>query len=131
MDELMDKPTDELIAKPIDKPIDKPRPNKEYLKPFAPGVSGNPNGRPKGALNFRTRILRVLKELQADSKGHKSQRATALARKMVERAGGDAAMAKVVLELAGEQLGGEVASVSVAVHLVQPNITILPKRDGD
>ena len=37
-------------------------PNTKYLRPFPPGVSGNPAGRPKGSKNFTTVIQKLLND---------------------------------------------------------------------
>ena len=45
---------------------------KQRGRPFEPGQSGNPNGRPKGARNIVTRVVEALIEGQAEALGAKA-----------------------------------------------------------
>jgi hypothetical protein len=63
--------------------------NKPRGRPFAPGVSGNPRGRPKGSRNKATIIIGALREGEAE----------ALARLLVEKAlAGDPAALRICMK---------------------------------
>jgi len=81
--------------------------NEENLKPWVPGQSGNPAGKPKGVRN-RATIIKEILELRAvksiaDKQGQILGAETAEAAKTI----GD----QVVLALVGEAMKGDVAAV--------------------
>jgi len=62
---------------------------KQRGRPFEPGKSGNPNGRPKGARNHATIIAEALLDGEAD----------AITRKLIEKAlGGDGGALRLCLD---------------------------------
>jgi hypothetical protein len=58
--------------------------NEKNLKPFKPGQSGNPAGRPKGSKNIKT----ILKKLLA-SQDIKGEWANPVAKKLIQKAFND------------------------------------------
>ena len=50
---------------------------------FAPGVSGNPAGKPKGSISIITKIKNILQEVAKTSDGNKRERLETLARNIV------------------------------------------------
>jgi hypothetical protein len=70
---------------------------------FKPGQSGNPSGRPKGALNIETDLIRELSEKIAIREGERSLKVSkqrALLKSMVAKAlKGDTRAAGLVLQL--------------------------------
>lgn len=55
----------------------KERPQNKHLKPFTPGVSGNPKGKPKGKLNYDTRVdmaIAVLAQKFVDEQNSKNKK---------------------------------------------------------
>ncbi len=66
---------------------------------FKPGQSGNPNGRPRGSLNLRTLIKKVLDDEITDDQGNKTTRGLLIVKAMVEKAEkGDVAAFKALAE---------------------------------
>lgn len=64
-------------------------PNPENLKPFVPGESGNPAGRPKGARNLSTILREMLEEeieVNIDGKKERKQFKDVLIRKLLKKA---------------------------------------------
>lgn len=58
--------------------------NDENLKPFKPGESGNPEGRPKGSKNLST-ILREMLELEIEVDGVKITQKDAMIKKLIKK----------------------------------------------
>jgi hypothetical protein len=80
-------PTSAVSPSPADRPAD-PNAQKPRGRPFPPGRSGNPNGRPKGARNHITRAVEGLINDQAEE----------LAAKAIEKAlAGDSSLLRVLL----------------------------------
>ena len=70
-----------------------PNPNLENLKPFKPGQSGNPNGRPKK--------LPEIDELLSEVLGDNGEEATAILKALIAKAKkGDVRAAEVLLDRA-------------------------------
>lgn len=58
--------------------------NDENLKPFKPGESGNPAGRPKGTKNMST-ILKEMLELEIEVDGVKITQKDAIIKKLIQK----------------------------------------------
>jgi Family of unknown function (DUF5681) len=61
-----------LEAAPVLEPFAEQSAQKQRGRPFKPGQSGNPNGRPKGARNLATRAVEALIDGQAEALGAKA-----------------------------------------------------------
>lgn len=54
--------------------------------PFKKGQSGNPNGRPKGTLNFNNRIEKMLQEAVKDKSGKEKEMADVIVQSLIKQA---------------------------------------------
>jgi hypothetical protein len=97
---------------------------------FKPGQSGNPNGRPKGALNLKTDLRSELSEKIQIREGERSLKVSkqrAMLKAMVAKAlQGDARAANVVLTLVGKLFEPE--SVAEQVPALTPDDQVILER---
>lgn len=112
--------------------------NTQNLKPFKPGQSGNPKGRPKGSLNWGTLFTRALK-YKVDAKDPRTQEqrrmrlseVTVLATIQAAAKGNVKAMGLICDRTEGKvtqpmELGGPGGT-----PLSPPIINVIPTKPGD
>ena len=78
---------------------------------FVPGQSGNPNGRPKGAKNFKTDLREELSEIisfrEADGEVAISKQRALIKRLVTSAINGDARAIATVMSFCARSFGGE------------------------
>ena len=80
-------------------------------RPWQPGESGNPNGRPKGAKNFKTDLREELSEIisfrEADGEVAISKQRALIKRLVTSAINGDARAIATVMSFCARSFGGE------------------------
>ena len=86
-------------------------PRLENLKPFPPGVSGNPAGRAKGTENVSTRLKRILSlELDVNDPITKEK--------------GKKSIAEIIgLRLASDAMAGNIKAIKIVLDRVEGKVT--------
>ena len=100
--------------------------NDDNLKPFKPGESGNPNGRPVGSLNIKTLIRKIWDEEITNDKGDPVVRGLLIVKAMFEKAEkGDVHAFKALCERL-EGMPNQTLDHSLRPYTVMPTI----KKNG-
>lgn len=94
-------------------------PNKENLKSFKPGQSGNPAGRPKGSRNVSTMLKQLLAQIDKEKFSGKGDYGNPLAMKLLDMIFGknheDSVRIKAIIEAIDRIDGKPVQSIDLGV----------------